>query len=139
MSSVKPELIFPDELLKAPGFGQIVVVPPCRLAFIAGQTAYDKNFQLRGETLEEQARATFGNLKIALAAIGAEPEWVVSSTVYIVGMSVEKARVFSQVMSEVLDGGPFPPHAMTMVGSSGFPDPRQLIEMSATAAIPMSG
>lgn len=130
------ERINPDNLLKWPPMATVVVAPSQKLAFIAGQTAIDKDFNhLGGDDFAEQTRYAIKNLLVALEAAGAKPEDVVTSTVYIVGLNQELATIFGSVMEEVLDGKPFPPHAISLIGTTGLGGRRQLIEITAIAAI----
>jgi enamine deaminase RidA (YjgF/YER057c/UK114 family) len=130
------EKINPKELLSWPTLAHVVISPSGRLAHIAGQTAYDKKFELIGETLYDQTMSTVKHLQIALAAAGASPEDVVSSTVYIAGLNHQTAEDFNRAFTTSLNGQSFPPHALTLVGVQSFVDPKQLIEISAVAAIP---
>lgn len=131
------ERINPEGLLTWPQMAQVVVETRQRLVFIAGQTATDKDFtSLGGNDLGAQARIAFGNLRLALEAAGTSPENVLSSTVYIVGLDGEKAGIFAAAMNEALDGKPFPPHAVTMIGVASLGGASLLIEISAIAALP---
>jgi enamine deaminase RidA (YjgF/YER057c/UK114 family) len=126
----------PDTLFKLPGFSQIVVAPPGRLAFIAGQGPFDAAFNLIGaENLHAQTIQAFRNVKAALAAVGAMPADVVSSTFYIVGLNEETTQTFVAAMNVALDGQPFPPNASTLVGVTRLGAPGMLIEIAAVALI----
>jgi len=127
----------PDTLFKLPAFSQIVVAPPGRLAFIAGQGPFDAGFNLIGaDDLHAQTVQAFRNVKAALAAVGAAPADVVSSTFYIVGLSEETTQTFVDAMNVALDGQPFPPNASTLVGVTRLGAPGMLIEIAAVASIP---
>jgi enamine deaminase RidA (YjgF/YER057c/UK114 family) len=126
----------PDTLFKLPGFSQIVVAPPGRLAFIAGQGSFDANFNLIGaDDLHAQTVQAFRNVKAALAAVGATPADVVSSTFYVVGLNDETTQTFVAAMNVALDGQPFPPNASTLVGVTQLGAPGMLIEIAAVASI----
>jgi len=127
----------PETLFRLPGFSQIVVAPPGRLAFIAGQGPFDREFRLvGGDDLHAQIVQAFQNLKAALAAVGATPADVVSSTFYVVGLDGESTEVFVAAMNAALDGAAFPPNASTLVGVTRLGHPAMRIEISAVAAIP---
>jgi enamine deaminase RidA (YjgF/YER057c/UK114 family) len=127
----------PDTLFKLPGFSQIVVAPPGRLAFIAGQGPFDAEFRLIGaDDLHAQTVQAFRNVKAALAAVGATPADVVSSTFYVVGLNEETTQTFVAAMNVALDGQPFPPNASTLVGVTRLGAPGMLIEIAAVASIP---
>jgi enamine deaminase RidA (YjgF/YER057c/UK114 family) len=131
------EHINPDTLFRLPGFSQIVVASPGRLAFIAGQGPFDADFNLvGGDDLFAQTVQAFGNLKAALVAVGATPADVVSSTFYIVNLDGDRTDMFVAAMNAASDGQPFPPNASTLVGVTRLGDARMLLEISAVAAIP---
>lgn len=131
------ERINPDNLIKWPPMATVVVAPSQKLAFIAGQTAIDKDFNhLGGDDFAEQTRYAMKNLLVAIEAAGAKPEDVVTSTAYVVDLTQERSAVFASVMEEVLDGKPFPPHAINLIGTTGLGGgSHQLIEITAIAAI----
>ena len=130
------EHVNPDTLFRLPAFSQIVVAPPGRLAFIAGQGPFDPAFQLvGGDDLKAQTVQAFRNLKAALAAVGATPADVVSSTFYVVDLDGEKTDQFVAGMTAALDGQPFPPNASTLVGVTRLGHPAMKVEISAVAAI----
>src|ERR1700761_3641191 len=127
----------PDTLFRLPAFSQIVVAPPGRLAFIAGQGPFDPTFNLvGGDDLKAQAIQAFQNLKAALAAVGATPADVVSTTFYVVDLDEAKTEQFIAGMNAALDGRPFPPNASTLVGVPRLGHPSMKVEISAVAAIP---
>ncbi|HEU0197196.1 MAG TPA: RidA family protein [Nevskiaceae bacterium] len=129
--------INPPELFQLPGFSQIVVASPGKLAFIAGQGAFDRDFKLIGEgDLHAQTVQAFSNLKAALAAVHATPADVVSSNMYVVNLDDARTETFVKAMNAALDGQGFPPNASTLVGVTRLGDPRMLVEISAIAAVP---
>ena len=131
------EHINPESLLSYPPLSHVVISPPGRLAFIAGQTALDREFRMKGgDSLYAQALAAFANLGIALQAAGARPADVVSSTVYIVGLNQSLADEFAAAMKVACDGQPFPPHAFNLIGVASLGSGEALIEISAIAALP---
>lgn len=126
----------PPGLLEAEGFSQVVVGTGRRLAFIAGQGAYDAQFKLigGGDHFAQTVQA-FRNLATALDAVGAKPEQVVSSTMYIVGLTPETLERFTSAMSQALDGRPFPPNASSLIGVERLAHPDMLVEISAVALL----
>jgi enamine deaminase RidA (YjgF/YER057c/UK114 family) len=131
------EHVNPGTLFRLPAFSQIVVAPPGRLAFIAGQGPFDADFNLvGGDDLFAQTVQAFRNVKAALTAVGATPADVVSTTFYIVNLDGERTDTFVAAMNAALDGQPFPPNASTMVGVTRLGDARMSVEISAVAAIP---
>jgi enamine deaminase RidA (YjgF/YER057c/UK114 family) len=115
------EKINPEALLSWPTLVHVVITSTGRLAHIAGQSAYDKNFELIGDTLHDQTLTTVKHLTIALAAAGVGPEDVVSSTVYVAGLDLEKADAFNRAFTASVDGRSFPPHALTLYACRVLP------------------
>lgn len=127
----------PDGLLSLPEYTQVVVSSPGRLAFIAGQGAFDRDFNLiGGDDLHAQTVQAFVNLRTALAGVGASPSQVLSSTIYVVELDEAKTETFVAAMKTALEGQPFPPNASTLVGVTRLGHPQMLIEISAIAALP---
>ncbi|WP_116368132.1 RidA family protein [Parahaliea mediterranea] len=127
--------IQPRGLFTAKGMSH-VVVSEGRLAHIAGQGAYDEHFTLIGAgDYVAQTIQAYQNLRQALAAVGARPEQVVSSTIYLVGLNAQVTEQFVSAMNQALDGKPFPAHASTLVGVSQLAYPDMLVEISAVAAL----
>ena len=127
----------PDTLPKYPGFSQVVVAPAGRLAFIAGQGAFDVDNRLVGDgDLHAQVVQAFRNLTAALAAVGAAPTDVVSSTFYVVDLDEERTATFVAAMNEALDGDVFPPNASSLIGVTRLGVSSMLVEISAVAAVP---
>lgn len=128
----------PDGLFRMPdAFSQVVTSPAGRLVFVAGQGSFDAEMKLVGAgDYEAQARQAFRNLATALAAVGAGPEHVVSSTMYVVNLHPEALEAFARGMSDAQDGRPFPPNASTLVGVQSLAYPGMLVEICATAVLP---
>lgn len=128
--------VSPPNLFPNPEFSQVVISPPGRLAFIAGQGAFDRDFNLIGEgDLHAQTVQAFRNLAHALEAAGSAPADVLSSTMYVVDLDEEKTDIFVDAMRIALDGQCFPPHASTLVGVTRLGEPRMLVEISAIATV----
>ena len=127
----------PEGLFRMPdAFSQVVTSPPGRLVFVAGQGSFDADMKLVGAgDYEAQARQAFRNLRTALAAVGAGPEHVVSSTMYVVNLHPDALAAFARGMNEALDGRPFPPNASTLVGVQSLAYPGMLVEICATAVL----
>ncbi|MAG55391.1 MAG: hypothetical protein CMJ83_03785 [Planctomycetes bacterium] len=131
------ERINPDALFKLDAFTQIVTAPASgRLAFIAGQAAFDADFNLVGVgDLHAQTVQAFQNLRAAVESLGGTVDDIVSTNMYIVGLDGEKVDVFGGAMAEALDGKPFPPNASTMIGVQALAAEGMLVEISAVAMI----
>lgn len=125
----------PQGLLSMDGISQVVIAEG-RKAFIAGQASLDENFQIIGAgDYFAQTIQAYKNLAIALAAAGSSPEKVISTTCYIVNITPAATEEFFRAMNQVLDGKPFPPNAMTLIGVPQLAHPDLLVEISAIAAI----
>jgi enamine deaminase RidA (YjgF/YER057c/UK114 family) len=128
----------PKGLLEmAAAFSQVVTATPGRLVFVAGQGAYDAQRKLVGAgDYYAQAKQAFRNLRTALAAVGAEPQHVVASTLYVKDLHADALDAFARGMNDALDGKPFPPNASTLVGVQSLAYPEMLVEVSAIAVLP---
>jgi enamine deaminase RidA (YjgF/YER057c/UK114 family) len=128
----------PEGLFQMPdAFTQVVTSGPGTLVFVAGQGSFDADMKLVGAgDYEAQATRAFQNLRTALAAVGAGPEHVVSSTMYVVNLHPEALAAFARGMNHALDGKPFPPNASTLVGVQSLAYPGMLVEICATALLP---
>ena len=125
------ERINPKGLFVLDAFTQIVRTKGGRLAFIAGQGAYDASFKLIGEgDLHAQVVQAFRNLRTAVESIGGKVEQIVSTNMYIVGMDAKKVEIFGKAMAIALDGKPFPPNASTMIGVQSLAGEGMLVEIS---------
>jgi enamine deaminase RidA (YjgF/YER057c/UK114 family) len=130
------EHINPDGLFHMDGFSQVVSATGNRTIYIAGQGAFDKDFNLVGAgDYRAQAAQACRNLAIALEAAGATPMDVVSSTMYVVNLNSETAGEFVKGMGEALDGKPFPPNASSLIGVQSLAMEGMLVEISAVAVV----
>jgi 2-iminobutanoate/2-iminopropanoate deaminase len=130
------EYVNPDNLFRSlpHGFSQIVVATGKRIAFISGQTAWDERKNIvGGDSVLEQARQAFRNLKKAMRAVGGSLNDVVALRIYVVDYQAESGTAVGTVLREC-----FPtenPPASTWIGVSALADPEFLIEIEATAVL----
>jgi enamine deaminase RidA (YjgF/YER057c/UK114 family) len=76
--------INPPQLGTPPGYSQVVDVSACRIIFVAGQTAVDRDGNVVGKNdFMTQATQVFCNLAIALEAAGCTAANLVKLTVYL--------------------------------------------------------
>ena len=125
----------PPELGSPPGYSQIVEVAARRLVFIAGQTALDRDGMLVGkEDFAAQAAQVFGNLGVALQAIGATAADLVKLTVFLrdMGQLVAYREARNRFFATVTP--PAAP-AITLIEVSKLYGPDFLIEIEAIAAL----
>ena len=128
--------INPDKLLKFDQLSQVVVGSAGKLAFIAGQSALDENFELvGGDDHFAQSVQALRNLRTALEAAGSSVARLLSSAVYLKNLTPAVGEQFMRALSVALDGGPFPPHAFSLVGVQTLAGPDILVEISAVALV----
>lgn len=132
------ERLDPDTLFKMDAFHQVVTAPSTsRLAFIAGQGAFDKDMNLIGPNdLKAQTIQALSNLRAAVEAAGSTVENIVSSTVHVVGLEDGGMAAVAAGLAEGNEGKPFPPHAMSVIGTPALAMDGMLIEIVAVAAVP---
>jgi len=116
------------------GFTQVISTQGGRTIRCSGQTAWDKDMKIVGEgDFAAQTRATYENVRIALASAGAEPGDIVRMRTYIVDyksdylepLGIETAAFF----------GDYPPPAATLLGVASLAMPEFMIEIEVTAVI----
>ncbi|WP_018991353.1 RidA family protein [Aromatoleum toluclasticum] len=128
--------INPESLLKFDQLAQAVVTQAPKMAFIAGQSAMNKNFELvGGDDCFTQSVQALRNLRTAVEAAGSSVDRVVSSTVYLKSLTPAVGEQFIRALGVVVDGVSFPPHAFSMVGVQSLASPDILVEISAIAVI----
>jgi enamine deaminase RidA (YjgF/YER057c/UK114 family) len=134
---MKIERTNPSGLFSLDAFSQVVTAEGTgRVAFIAGQGAFDAEFNLVGAgDLHAQTVQAFRNLRTAVEAIGGRVHDIVSTNMLIVDIDAEKVATFGRAMAEALDGEPFPPNASTMIGVQGLAAEGMLVEISAVAVL----
>jgi enamine deaminase RidA (YjgF/YER057c/UK114 family) len=129
MTDAKPQFIDPPGLWKSPRYTQIVVANG--FAFIAGQTAFDTQGNVVGVgDFRAQAEQTCRNLRVALHAVGAEPEDIVKVTNYIVDRS--NLPVLVEVRNAIL--GEMRPASTLVVAALAREE--LLVEIEAIVALP---
>ncbi|MEZ4334320.1 MAG: RidA family protein [Myxococcota bacterium] len=134
--SIEIERINPKGLFVLDAFTQIVRTQGGRLAFIAGQGAFDEQFNLIGAgDLHAQVVQAFRNLRTAVESLGGSVDQIVSTNMYIVGLDPQMVELFQQAMAVALDGKPFPPNASTMIGVQSLAGEGMLVEISAVAVV----
>ncbi|MER7047364.1 RidA family protein [Streptomyces jumonjinensis] len=125
----------PDRLHSTPGYHHITVVEAARTAYLAGQCPLDPAGSVVGPgDLPAQIDQIAANAVIALGAVGARPEDVVRSVIYVVS---EDAEVLGDAWTRLNDSviaGAFTT-ASTLLGVAQLGYPGQLIEVDLTAAL----
>lgn len=127
------QFISPPTLSAPTGYSHAAVVEG-RQIHISGQVALDAKGGLVGKgDLEAQTDQAYRNLAAALEAAGANLSHVFKATIYVVGLTRERAAIVRRVRLRHFGEGPYP--ASTMVGVDALVDPEFLIEIEAIAGL----
>lgn len=115
-----------------------VVEAGTRLAFLAGAVPLDERGELVGPgDPVAQAGQVIVNLREQLRAVGSDLEHVLVTEVYVVS---DQPSVLSSVWEVVEESGLSKgPHSSTLLGVTCLGYTGQLVEITATAAIPEAG
>jgi enamine deaminase RidA (YjgF/YER057c/UK114 family) len=127
----------PATLSKPPTYSHVVeITGPGRIIYIAGQLGLDAGGKLVGAPgdFRAQAKQTFENLKLALAAVGATFDQVVKLNNYLTDIS--HLAIFREVRDEYINRGT--PPASTTLQISRLALEQALIEVEAVAALPLA-
>ncbi|WFE31564.1 RidA family protein [Micromonospora sp. WMMD975] len=126
----------PEGVHSTPGYHHVTVVPAGRTAHLAGQCPLDAAGVLVGtDDVDAQVDQIAANVLAALRSVGAGPEHVVRTVIYVV--SADRA-VLAQVWQCFL-ASPLAPAfttASTLLGVAQLGFPGQLVELDVTAALP---
>jgi enamine deaminase RidA (YjgF/YER057c/UK114 family) len=126
----------PARLHTTPGYHHVTVVDAARTAYLAGQCPLDAGGSVVGlDDVEAQVDQIAANALTALGAIGANPEHVVRTVIYVAS---DDNAVLSRVWRRFLDSplaGAFTT-ASTLVGVARLGFTGQLVELDITAALP---
>ncbi|NLU65930.1 Rid family hydrolase [Streptomyces sp. HNM0574] len=125
----------PDELHATPGYHHVTVVEAGRTAYLAGQCPLDHaGGMVAPDDPQAQAGQVAANALAALAAVGAAPEQVVRSVIYVASAERE---VLVSVWDRLLDS-PLAPaftSASTLLGVAQLGFPGQRVELDLTVAL----
>ncbi|MFD8252090.1 RidA family protein [Streptomyces werraensis] len=126
----------PPQLHATPGYHHITVVEAGRTAHLAGQCPLDAAGELVGPgDLDAQIEQVAANALTALNTVGAGPEHVVRSVIYVVSddgpvLGAAWRRLTSSVI------GPAFTTASTLLGVAQLGFSGQLVEVDLTATLP---
>jgi enamine deaminase RidA (YjgF/YER057c/UK114 family) len=126
----------PQQLHRTPGYHHITVVEAGRTGYLAGQCPLDRSGALVGAgDFDAQADQVAANSLVALAAVGARPQDVVRSVIYVVS---QDSRVLGAVWRRLTASsiGTAFTTASTLLGVAQLGFPGQLVEVDLTAALP---
>lgn len=117
------------------GFSHAVQQHKGQTIHLAGQVAWDKDYQLvGGDSITGQAKQVLLNIKQVLAEVGAGPENLVRLRTYLVNHTTEDMMGLSKMITEFYEG--HLPAANTMLGVTQLALPEFRIEIEGIAVIP---
>ena len=126
----------PPQLHETPGYHHVTIVTPGRIAFIAGQCPLDAFGDVVGAgDLEAQVDQVAANSLVALSAVGAGPDDVVRSVIYVASSERPVLAAAWRRFNESPLAGAFST-ASTLVGVAALGFEEQLVELDLTAAMP---
>lgn len=127
--------INPAQLHSTPGYHHITVVEVGRMAYLAGQCPIGRSGALVGPgDLDAQIDQVAANATAALSAVGARPDQVVRSVIYVVsGDAAALGAAWRRLTGSVI--GPAFTTASTLLGVAQLGFPGQMIEVDLTAAL----
>ncbi|MBC7897377.1 MAG: RidA family protein [Cytophagaceae bacterium] len=134
MSAQTPSVrrINPPTLSAPTGYAHVTVGSDGRTIHIAGQVAADATGQVIGVgNFGEQVTRVFENLRLALQAVGASFDDVLSTTTYVTDMS--QLAAFREARNRILRPEQLP--ANTLVQVVALARPEFMVEIQATAML----
>ncbi len=125
-----------DGLHPTPGYHHVTVVEAGRTAYLAGQCPLEGSGTLVGPgDVDAQVDQVAANTLAALAAVGAAPEDVVRTVIYVVSTDVVVlGDVWRRLVGSAV--GPAFTTASTLLGVAQLGFPGQLVELDVTASLP---
>ncbi|MCP3822694.1 RidA family protein [Streptomyces sp. A3M-1-3] len=134
--SAKITRINPEQLHATPGYHHVTVVEAGRTAYLAGQCPLDRSGSLVGPgDLDVQIDQVAANALAALKAVGAEPQHVVRSVIYVRSDDTDVLGGAWRRLTDSVIGGAFTT-ASTLLGVAQLGFTGQLVEVDLTAALP---
>ncbi len=126
----------PDGLHSTPGYHHVTVVPTGRMAYLAGQCPLDDSGALVGAGDHgAQVDQVVANVLAALGSVGAGPEQVVRTVIYVVTAEQPVlAAVWRRFLASPLAAAFSTASTLLGVAQLGFTG--QLVELDVTAALP---
>jgi enamine deaminase RidA (YjgF/YER057c/UK114 family) len=117
-----------------PGYSEMSITTGARMAWIAGQCPLDDAGRLVGPAdVAAQARQVVANLSACMYDVGAAPDQVVRTTVYVVGGQDALATAWSIFRDSGVSGTPMAPSTLIGVARLGYEG--QLVEIDAVVLL----
>lgn len=127
--------INPEQLHATPGYAHVTVVEARRLAFLAGQCPLERSGTVVApDRIEAQVDQVAANALAALAAVGAKPESVVRSVIYVASADNAVLTAVWRRFNESPVAAVFTT-ASTLLGVARLGFHGQLVELELTAAL----
>ncbi len=129
------ERINPPGLHRTPGYHHVTVVESSRWALLAGQCPLDVEGELvGGGDLCLQIEQVVSNIVTALAGVGATPDDVVRTVIYVVSPNRDElALVWTTLRASAIASALS--SASTLLGVAQLGYPGQLVEIDVTAVL----
>lgn len=127
--------INPLNLHQPPGYHHVTVANTSKLVFIAGQCPLDEEGQLIGaDDLRLQVEQVVRNIDIALSSVGATPDDVVRTVIYVVSSHRDDLSFVWTILRNSNIATALST-ASTLLGVSQLGYPGQLVEIDVTAIL----
>ncbi len=126
---INPEGVFDPSRI----YSHIVVPPPGRVVFFAGQWGADEEGTLVDGGFEAQVARAFANVQTQLAAAGIGPEQVGKLTHYVVDLDQDKRAALHHQVGAIW---PIDKPAATLLGVSRLARDGMFYEVDVQAVIP---
>lgn len=124
----------PDGLHATPGYHHVTRVQADTLVYLAGQCPLQASGELAAGGLEGQTAQVIANILTALESVGATPESVVRTVIYVASSDrADLSAVWTQLNASPL--APAFTTASTLLGVAQLGFPGQLVEVDVTAAL----
>jgi enamine deaminase RidA (YjgF/YER057c/UK114 family) len=126
----------PPGLHETPGYHHVTITDAPRMVYLAGQCPLDESGELAGAgDLLAQVDQVVKNITVALASVGATPDDVVRTVIYVVSADrADLGLVWTALRSSPIAGALSTASTLLGVTQLGFPG--QLVEIDVTAALP---
>lgn len=129
-----------DELHPTGGYEHVTIAEPGRIAHLAGQCPVGADERVVGVgDLGRQIDQVAANALAALSSVGARPEDVVRSVVYVVSADSAEVGGAWHRFAERTDLAPAFKAASTVLGVTALGYSGQLVELDLTARLPDAG
>lgn len=125
------EFINPSELSQGT-YSHVAVVSGGRTLYVSGQVAVDAAGHVVGTTFAEQAEQVFRNLRLALAAGGAQFHHIVKMNVYVRELTSARVKTLRAIRQQHF--GAHQP-ASTLVGTTALVHEELMLEIEAIAVV----